>query len=114
VALGHDQTRCTEYSSRAQNGADVVRIGHLIEDDERSGGAAGAVNEVGETGLGQRSRFGHDALMHRIGTKNAVQILGADALGCEAPVGDRVGKAPLRILSDEQPNNLPLRIGESR
>ena len=100
----HDETGGAEHGGRAQDGADVVRIGDLIEHDERP--CLGALGEFLNVGLFERLGFEHDALVHGVLAEQAVEIARGDALGCQLSRGDGFGEAVFGVLGHQQPQHL--------
>ena len=97
VALGHDQRVDAEGGRRAQYGADIMRVGHLIEDQNE----AAFRLYVGDIRLGQGARLQHQALMHALLAEPLRQRSRLDDLRREAGGGgerrDALGGAFRRI-----------------
>ena len=72
VPLGHDEAGGAEGGGGAQRGADILRVGHLIEHEQHAAGV-----DVVERDRGQRLGFERNALMHRVGAEQPVEILAA-------------------------------------
>ena len=79
VAARHHETAGSEHGARAQDGADVVRVGHLIEHHERPAGIRGRRDFV-QARLGQRLGLEQHALVHGVGAEQAVEVARTDAL----------------------------------
>jgi hypothetical protein len=107
VPLGHDETRSAERRGRAQGGADILRIRHLIEHEKEGGGIDVLERE-------RRERFGieDDALMDRVGAEKPVEVFGASGFGLEPAPGEKACEFLRRVLGGENPHHLPPRIGE--
>jgi elongation factor Tu len=90
VALGGDKGTGSECHCRAHDGADIVRIGDLIEDHYKRRAA-----EIGEGACGQWPGFQQHALMNRIVAQQPVDLLGCDEF-------EREGKSG--ILGDLEPH----------
>jgi len=52
VTARHDQAAAAEHGARAQNRADIMGVGDLVEDDERAA-FAGSDYEILKTRLGE-------------------------------------------------------------
>ena len=109
MPLGQNETRSAERRGRAQGGADILRIRHLIEHEKQAAGI-----DVVERERGQGLGIEDDALMDRVGAEKPVEVLGACRLGGDPPLGEK-GREPLRrVLGGNDPHHLPPRIGERR
>ena len=62
MPFGHDQAGGVEGGGGAQCGADILRVGDLIEHQHYALGV-----DIVEGDRGQRLGFERDALMHRVG-----------------------------------------------
>ena len=104
MPAGHHQPRSAEDGRRAQDGADVVRIRHLVENDQRPG--FGALGQRGNVGLIQRLGFQQHALMHRVLAQHAIELARRHALGGRLTRADGLGEAVLGVLRHQQPQHL--------
>jgi hypothetical protein len=102
VTPRHDEAGGAENGGRAQDGADVVRIRHLIEHDQRTA-AMGVRDEVVQLGFGQRLGFEQDALVHGVGSEQTVEIARGDALGRDRTGAERGGEPARGVLRREEP-----------
>ncbi len=75
VPSRHDDTGGSEHGRRAQHRAGIVRVRHVIEENERRP-VGGSAIELVERRLRQRLRFEQKALMYGIGTEHAVEVRG--------------------------------------
>ena len=74
TVLGDDPD-CSERRGRAQDGADIVRIGDLVEDQQqRFFGRIG--EQVGKPDILERLDLDHHALVRRIGGNQAAEVGG--------------------------------------
>ena len=80
VPLGQDERLGAEGGGGADDGADIVRVGHLVEHDDEA-----RLVEIGKLGLGEGIGKDCDPLMHRAGPTSAVDLARVDRLG---KVGD--------------------------
>ena len=71
VAAGGDHRVGGEGDGGAQDGADIVRVGDLVEHDDEA-----RVREVVEGVGGERRHLDGDALMHRLAAEQAVERRG--------------------------------------
>ena len=69
VPLGQTEARCAEGGGRAERGADIMRVGDLIEHDEDAIGI-GLVEPDGR----QLLDLERDSLMHLVGAEQPVEI----------------------------------------
>jgi len=107
VALRHDQGRGAKGCGGTQGRADIVRVGHLIEDKED----AVRVDRI-ERDRGQGLGFDRHPLMYRVGAQNAVEISRRYRLGLESPTGEGGGEPMSRILGGQHFEDLPPRIAK--
>jgi hypothetical protein len=78
MATGHGEAACAENRGRPQDGADVVRIGYLVEYDQ--GTTIGGLSEVAPVGFGQGLRFERRSLMDGVGAEETIEIARGDSL----------------------------------
>ena len=112
VAPGHDEAAGAERRARAQDGADVVRVGHLVEHDEGPPGAA--LDQLGERGLRQRLGLDQRALMHGVGAQSAVEVPGRDPLVRQLPLGQGFGQAALGVVGEVELADAAVGVGQGR
>ncbi|MGY4377209.1 hypothetical protein ACVWZ3_004848 [Bradyrhizobium sp. i1.3.6] len=98
----HRESRCG-----AQDGADIVRIGDLVEHQHHAFLVQGL-----DVGRGQGVGLGQQALVHGVGRQQAVDLLGPDDLGRDAGRDVFVRKPLCGVLGQRQLADLPLRVGE--
>ena len=114
MALGQHKSRGAEGRGGAQDGADVLRVGHLVQDDKVARGFRGDVLEqLAQVDHGQRIDQRCQALMHRAVRKQCGQLGQLDPLGREA------GSSGIRELGGcrggrQQAADPTLGIGEGR
>ena len=108
----HDEAGRAEHRRRAQDGADVVRVGHLVEQDD--GPAAAHLREVGERGLRQGLGLDQGALVHGVGAEPAVEVPGQHPLVGQLPRRQRCLQPAFGIVGEIQPEDVALRVGECR
>src|SRR5581483_5916224 len=53
-----------------------------------------------------------DPLMHHLRAEQAVEVARSGMLDVDASLGDKGGETVRRVLSRDQPDEVPLRIGE--
>ncbi len=106
AVLDHHAARA-EGGGGAQDGADVLRVGDLVQHQDHSLGGPGDVLDI--DGLGRRGQE-RDALVDRPGRQLAVDLARIERLGLGAPIGGQ--GAARRQQQALQP--LALRIGQSR
>jgi hypothetical protein len=107
VPLGHDEARSAERGSRAQGGADILRIRHLIEHEKQARGI-----DVFERERGKRLGLEDDALMDGIGAEKAVEVFGARGLRRKPSPGEKGRELLRRVLGGDDAKHCPPRIGE--
>ena len=98
VAAGHDEAGRAERRARAQDGADVVRVGDLVEHDD--GPARAARDQLGQRRLRQRLGLDQGTLVHGVGPEPAVEVLGQHPLVGHAPVGQGLLQATLGVVGE--------------
>ncbi len=84
-----------------------MRIGDLIE-HEQDAVLVDIVQRDGGQGLGLEQH----ALMHRVGAKQPVEILGRHGLRLESALGEERAEPLRRILGGKHLHHFPPRIGE--
>ena len=99
VPARHDQARGSEHGRRAQDGADVMRVGDLIE--HQQGSRAGRRREFLERGLGKFLGLEHGPLVHRVGPENLVQVARGGAFDRVFERAQSVDQSPFRILGED-------------
>ena len=119
MALGHHNSEGAERGRRAQDGAHIVRVGHLIEDDEDGVGRGGPLAQhLLERRLLERGDLERDPLMHRR-RQQTVELATAHHLGGEAGLAGSEGAKLARerapgLGGQEQALAASLRIGQGR
>ena len=73
VAVRHDQAGGPECGTASKNSANIVRVGHLIENHQDAG-----AGKIFEGGLDQRFSFKQKPLMHGSGPQLAVEGIRID------------------------------------
>ena len=107
VPLGQNETRCAEGGGRAEHGADIMRIGDLIQHDEDAIGI-GLVEPDGR----QLLDLERDSLMHLVGAEQSVEIARRGVLDAHVALCGE-GSKPLRgVFGGDQPDERPFGIGE--
>src|SRR5208283_3244548 len=81
VAVLRDDAGGTERGGGAQDGADVARVGDLVEHDER----AGALEDGGQRRLRQRIGEQRDALVDHVAAEHLVHARPLHVLGLQGP-----------------------------
>ena len=115
VAASHDQPGRAEHCGRAQDGADVVRVGDLVEHDER----ATPVGAVIGNGLPAPARAAARSRAARPGARcrrrAAVEVARADALvaQCRAALS-AAAEAVGGVVGEPERTMAAVGIGESR
>ncbi|MGY4489019.1 hypothetical protein ACVWWR_008210 [Bradyrhizobium sp. LM3.2] len=107
VARGGDDRLHGEGRSRAQDGADIVRIGDLVEHQHDA-----VLLQILDVGRGQGIGLGEQALVHRVGRQQPVDLLGPDDLGRDRDCDVLVRQTPCGVLGQRQLADLPLGVGE--
>ena len=110
VSPGHDQAGGPKHTRRAQNGAHIVWVGDLIENQERP--VRHLRGQAGQGRLRQRFRFNQSALMDRIVTQTAIEILWQDPLMHELAGGEAVLEPALGVAAKGDLANDPSGIGK--
>ena len=109
VSVLRHQPERVEGRGRAHDRAQIVRIGHLVEDHERSRVVAALLEEVGAPQLLQRLHLRHQSPMRRVGRDQAAGVghVGIDHRQHRRQLqrGQRLARAP------ELPHGA-LRVGE--
>ena len=77
VPVLNDDAACAEGERRAKDGADILRIGQLVQHDED---AARRMGQIVQFDALQRLDLEHHALMHGTGRQQARQPVGLDHL----------------------------------
>ena len=96
-------------AAERKHGADILRVGDLVEHEQDALGA-----HIFELDRGQGLRLEHDALMHRVRSEQPVELLRQRVLGLDA-AGLQRGVEPARgVFGGEQPPDGPARVGERR
>lgn len=113
VAPGHDQASAAEYCRRAQNGADVMRVGDLIEDHERAPGDSVLQQRI-ERRLRQVFGFEREALMDRVGAQHLVELARGYELRRYPPRFQRSLQPAGSVLRRHQLDDAAGWIGERR
>ncbi len=90
MAVLHDDGRDAEGGCRAQDGADIVRIGNLVE-HQHDAAALGGDQDIGDIALGQGLALQGRALMHGPGRKQPAD---------RVRIGDFVGHAGEQLAAD--------------
>ena len=88
-----------------------MRVGDLIEHDQRSA-VAGRLRQIGQVGFWQGLSFQQRALMHGIGTEQAVEVARLRALGPRATHGERRFQAMLRVVGQQQSADVARRVSD--
>jgi hypothetical protein len=83
VPFGHYEATCAECRRRAQGGADILRIGDLIEHEQDAIGF-----DLVERHRGKWLDLEHNALMHGVRAEEPVEIFGARLFRRHAPFGE--------------------------
>ncbi len=99
--LRDDHGERREGRGRAQDRADIVRIGHLIEqqEDMRLGLARQRGEHIVELGLREGLGLEHEPLMHRVLRQHRLEGAALDRLGARRPLGrTRLGQEQRRFL----------------
>ena len=113
VPSRHDEPGRAEHRGRAQDGADVVRVGHLVEHDQGPAGARSG--QLLQVGLRQRLGLDQGALVHGIGAEPAVEVPRQHALVRQAAVRQRPRlQAALGVVGQKSLAMVRCRIGERR
>ena len=110
MAARHDKSGGPEDGSRAQDGPDVVRVGHLIEDDQRPG--LGARRQGRGVWLVEGLGFEQHALVHGVLAQHAVEIARGNALGRHLTRRQRLGEAVLGVLRHQQALDIALAVAQ--
>ena len=90
MALGGDQRVDCEGRGRAQDRADIMRIGDLVEDDDEAAG-----RQFGDVDRRERTRLEQQSLMNGVARRAGGDFLGAHDAGLNPARGD-VGAEPFR------------------
>ena len=107
VPLGQNETRCAEGGGRAEHGADIMRIGDLIEHDEDAIGI-----DLVEPDGRQLLDLERDSLMHLVGAEQPVEIARRGVLDAHVALCGE-GSKPLRgVFGGDQPDERAFGIGE--
>ena len=94
---------------RAQDGADVPRVCHLVQNQHR----AGAFQNLGEGWLGQRVGQQGDALVDRVVAQHLVQPRAIGAFGLHAEGGlEDAGESGFGFLGYQQAADAAVRVGQ--
>ena len=102
----HDARR-PEGSGGAQYGADILRVGDLVEHEQDALGAY-----IVEFDRGQGLGLEHDALVHGVRSEQPVELF-RKRVFCLDAAGLQCGFEPARgVLGGEQPSDGPARIGK--
>jgi hypothetical protein len=109
VPLGQDEAACAESRRRAQCGADILRVGDLIEHEQNTVGL-----HLVEPEWRQWLSLEGNTLMHGVRSEHPVEISWARLLWRHAALGEERGEPVRRVLGGDKLANLPSRIGESR
>jgi hypothetical protein len=107
MPLRHYHAGRAEGCRGAQNRPDILRVGHLVEDDENAFGP-----QIVDLDGGQGRRLEHYPLMHCLGADHPVELSWYRSLGCNASGLQGVIKTPRGIFGREQPADDALRVGE--
>ena len=108
VPLGQDEAACAESRRRAQSGADILRVGDLIEHEQNTVGL-----HLVESEWRQWLSLEGNTLMHGIRSEHLVKISWARLLWRHAALGEEGGEPVRRVLGGEKAADPPSRIGES-
>jgi hypothetical protein len=86
VPLGQDQRLAAERGRRTEDGANIVRIGDLIEHQDPLG-----IGQIGKVQFGKRVAKDGDALMYGVGSGEAIDSRGSRGSGRprDADLGQR-------------------------
>ena len=111
VAVLGDHRRHAERRGRAQDGADVARVGDLVEHDQR----AGPFQRLLQAGRPQRIGEQRHALVGDVAAEQVVEPAALDLLGRHRP-GRRLalGEGLLRLLGQHEVAEAAGGIGERR
>ena len=102
----------TEYRRGAQDGPNVVRIGHLVEHDD--GPAGSDLGQVLQRRLRQRCDLDQGSLMHRVGAQPALKVFWQHALMRQVPNCKGLLQAVLGVVSQIKLGDRAARIEECR
>jgi hypothetical protein len=108
MTASHDEAARAEDRRRAEDGADVMRVGHLVENDE--GPAVGGLRQILPVWLGEGLGFESGALMDSVGAEQLVEVAGADPLNGGGDITNGFLDAALSVFGQEQPMNAALRV----
>jgi hypothetical protein len=92
---------------RAQDGADIVRIGDLVEHQHDA-----VLGQAVQIRRFQRLDLGQEALMHGIGPQTAVDLVRPHQNRRHAGVDFLLGEAPGGVFGQNQLEDFPLWIGQ--
>ena len=120
MAFGQDHARHAEAGATAQDRADIVRVGDLVEhDDARDVVSFGRAHDVFEVGILEPFDEGAEPLVHGRARQQPVERLAAQDLDVGQAVGQRFGqrgdaRADRRLDLAEKcyAQDLAVRIGE--
>ena len=105
---GGHQRRHRKGGARAHDGADIVRVGHLIEQHYGPG-----LVDLVEVGLAQRPCGHHRALVNGVRAGNPVDFLAMhDVRRHVGPGCQCLGQARLGILGALERGDVPARVGQ--
>ena len=96
VPARHDHARRAEHRRRAQDGTDIVRVGHLVEHHDRPAG--GTVGQLAQVGLRQRLGLEQRTLVHGVGAEAPVEVRGS-ARSCVTCRAASAGRRRISALS---------------
>ncbi len=121
VVARRDHRRGAERGGRTQDGADIVRVGHLVEQNHHRappGRAEGPLDGLLQPRLGQRLGQQGDALVHRTRRQEPGQLVAAHRLDGRpvrrAGGTQALGQRGLGLAGRQEAPAAARRIGQSR
>jgi hypothetical protein len=110
MAMRHHKTAGAEHGRRSQNRADVVWIGNLIEHDQRP--SAGSAREFFPFRFRQRLGLERYALMHRVRSKQTIEVARRDAVDFRGDRSDGFNQTAFRVLGQQKAMNAARRVSQ--
>ena len=107
MPLRHDHAGSPEGSGRAQHGADILRVGNLIEHKQNAFG-----RHVLKLDRWQELSLEHHALMHGVRSEQPVELSRQRILGLDAAGLYRGFEPPCGIFGRKHLTDGPVRVGE--
>ena len=114
MALGHDDAGSSKNCARTKHGADVMRVGYLIHQNNRPVGRDRCFCNIGQFDRQERCGFDNNALMHGVHANQPVKIAWRCAIDRVGSNGNGLSKLALGVFCRPDGLNAASRMPESK